>query len=131
MKPVLATFLSRKFLATFFALLVVVWFHLHTENVLERIDVQKAGHLATIFMATGGTIAAILIGYLGFNTLQTKFGLSGVAQVLANTSSEKREENIEVNETIIQKFAEEYKADPSYVPPGRLPDMDVENFKDK
>jgi len=94
-KSILATFLSRKFLATAACVAIVIWFDAKYNERLNGIDEKKAGHLITMMVTTSGTLGAILIGYLGFQTLQTRFGLSGVAQVMA----ERRDEHIVTEHT--------------------------------
>ena len=90
-KEVLAVFASRKFLATAACVFIVIWFDAKYNERLERIDKEKSGHLVTMMVTTSGTLGAILVGYLGFSTLQTRYGLSGVAQVLAERRDEKSE----------------------------------------
>lgn len=112
-KSIAAAFLSRKLLATIAAAWLLVWFHDGAVNDLKGMEAAKAASLTTIFITTSGTLGALLIGYLGFQTLQTRFGLSGVAQVM----SERRDEKTEHTETqIIRDMAERYKDDPSYRP---------------
>jgi len=105
-KAILTTFLSRKFITTAIAVALLVWFHQKTVADLERLPVDKAASLVTIFNVTSGVLGAILVGYLGFNTLQTRFGLSGVAQVL---SENKTNTTITVDETAKNENLREHK----------------------
>ena len=93
----LAPFLSRKLLSTVGALALLIWFDSRYNDRLLAMDEKKAAHLTTMFMTTSGTLGAILVGYLGFQTLQTRFGLSGVAQVMA-ARSDSEERHAEVDE---------------------------------
>jgi hypothetical protein len=117
LKSITATFLSRKLLATIAAAWLLVWFHDGAVSDLKGMESEKAASLTTIFITTSGTLGALLIGYLGFQTLQTRFGLSGVAQVMANRDDGKTEhtETQNINERI------------EYVNAGRAKDDDYDD----
>jgi hypothetical protein len=118
LKSITASFLSRKLLATIAAAWLLVWFHDGAVSDLKGMESEKAASLTTIFITTSGTLGALLIGYLGFQTLQTRFGLSGVAQVMASRDDGKTEhtEKREDVQRIIHESAEKFRDDPSYCP---------------
>jgi Na+/H+ antiporter NhaD/arsenite permease-like protein len=114
LKLIAPAFLSRKFLCTVASIILLLVFHHQTIADIERLPVEKAAHIGTVFMITSGTLGAILVGYLGFSTLQTRFGLSGVAQAVAQNVTSKSE-SVSA-EKVIHEYAEKFKADPSYRP---------------
>lgn len=102
-KAFIAAFLSRKLLSVAVGLWLLIWLDgQHYDRVVALPDEKAviAGNLTTSFIGTLGAVSALIGGYLGFNTLQTKYGVSGVAQSMASAVSETIDERrrVEVDE---------------------------------
>jgi len=71
---------------------------------------------------------AIILAYLGVNgVIQWRHGTESVTQLAS--AAQTIFQKTEVDERIVQEFAQRYKDDPSYVQPDKVPDMNVEEFR--
>lgn len=100
-KNVLAVWLSRKLWATLISFFLIWFSHEKTINHLYTLtEAHQATALTTIYVATLSVLGVIVGAFLGTSAIQSKFGISGAAQLISQSISEKREEKIDTTEDV-------------------------------
>jgi len=102
-RAILSVWLSRKLWMTLISFGLVWACHEITINHLYAMtEPHQAGALTTIYVSTLSVLGVIIAAYLGTNALQSKFGISGAAQLISESitqkSDETRNENINIKE---------------------------------
>jgi hypothetical protein len=110
-------FKSKKFFLAFSSFIGLLAFYLLSVSILFLLPTKNeliAGYV-TIFTKTIEIIAIIVAVYIGTQaTIDFKYGSTSNTNLDSILTSEKREEKIIEEQTIV--YAEKYKNDPSYAP---------------
>lgn len=94
------------------------WFGLERGvSHLYALQEWQAAVYGTMFLAVMGVIGALVGKYMGIDNVSIGASTNVVGAITgaATHAFERREEKIEVDERIVEEFAERYKDDPSYV----------------
>lgn len=103
-KNVLAVWLSRKLWATLISFFLIWFSHEKTINHLYSLtEPHQASALTTIYVATLSVLGVIVGAFLGTSALQSKFGISGAAQLISSSISEKTEKKETIDQNITHK----------------------------
>lgn len=107
------------------------WFGLERGvNHLYALAEWQAAVYGTMFLAVMGVIGALVGKYMGIDNVSigTSTNVVGAITGAATHAFERREESVEVNETVVHNYEEKYRDDTSYRPLSTL-DQSTEPFR--
>jgi len=131
MKVAFVKFFSRKFWMTLFGLAVLWLAYWRQVNYLYSFAGYEQAMAAQLIPAFVSLTRDFMVAFTG--AVLAYLGVNGVVAWRHNTQSTVQQvtqaitQKSEVDERLVQEFAERYASDPSYA--RNVPDMDIETFR--
>lgn len=135
--PLKRAWQSRKLWMTMFVMVslsIAYWQQVRYLYSFGAYQDPLAGQMITAYVSLTRdfmvAFTAALLGYLSINgVVQWRHGTQSVVQQISEAVTRKEDITQKIDERVVQEYAERYRDDESYVPPDKLPERYVEEFR--